>query len=109
MDFACYAIGQPVNTCGTGNYLLIRRHYRLLLKWPSGRPEFTFKEAVVNALSMPVANGAGASRKSRSRWKALPAQMSQIQDIRSRSMPCAQNPRGYSGQLQGGALGAGYG
>lgn len=92
MDFARYAIGKPVNTwvlvlvCLIGGIVAFFEIGRL------EDPEFTIKEAVVNA-QYPGATALEVEQEITEPLESAIQQMSQIKEIRSRSMPGAAEIR----------------
>ena len=92
MDFARYAIGKPVNTwvlvliCLVGGIIAFLEIGRL------EDPEFTIKEAIVN-VQYPGATALDVEQEITEPLESAIQQMSQIKEIRSRSMPGAAEIR----------------
>ncbi|PCD00553.1 efflux RND transporter permease subunit [Halopseudomonas pelagia] len=92
MDFARYAISKPVNTwvlvliCLIGGIIAFFEIGRL------EDPEFTIKEAIVNA-QYPGATALDVEQEVTEPLESAIQQMSQIKEIRSRSMPGAAEIR----------------
>lgn len=92
MDFARYAISKPVNTwvlvliCLIGGIIAFFEIGRL------EDPEFTIKEAIVNA-QYPGATALDVEQEITEPLESAIQQMSQIKEIRSRSMPGAAEIR----------------
>tara|TARA_R110000796_G_scaffold4300_2_gene16572 strand:+ start:4688 stop:7795 length:3108 start_codon:yes stop_codon:yes gene_type:complete len=104
MDFARYAIGKPVNTWVL---VLICLFGGIIAFFEIGRledPEFTIKEAVVNA-QYPGATALDVEQEITEPLESAIQQMSQIKEIRSRSMPGAAEIRVViQDSYKGGAL-----